>query len=216
MAALRTIFMPLLIALSLGLPLSYSGPAQACAFCGLDMYTIINVNNWASLRERPSRKARRLTKVPRGDQVIATGSYLDTVSTIWLEVFYDGETGWIPGDYLEFSGVFGEPVDQEDDSDYFGADGQDDGYPLQPTDIGPQGYLNATSCGGVVRARPNMNSRKVASLREGKRIEIMERSGVWMNGYEWFRIGYNNNKVGYQWGGILSADDQRAGSYIGC
>lgn len=214
MAALRTLFMPLLIALTLALPLSYSGPAQACAFCGSDIYKIINVNNWASLRERPSRQARRLAKVLRGDQVIATGDYRDTPSTIWLEVFYDGETGWIPGDYLEFVGVFGESVDQEDDSDYYGdSDGQ---APLQPTDIGPQGYLNATSCGGVVRSRPNMNSRKIASLREGKRIEIMERSGVWMNGYEWFRIGYGNNKVGYQWGGILSADDQREGSYIGC
>jgi hypothetical protein len=201
MTAVRTLFMSLFLALGLGLPLSYSSPAQACAFCGSDMYTIVNVNNWASLRERPSRKANRLAKVPRGDQVIATGTYRDTASAYWLEVFYGGETGWIPAQYLEFSGVFGEPADEP---------------PLQPTDIGPQGYLNATSCGGVVRSRPTMNSRKVASLREGKRIEIMERSGVWMNGYEWFRIGYNNNKVGYQWGGILSADDQRDGSYIGC
>jgi len=61
----------------------------------------------------------------------------------------------------------------------------------EPPYIIPAGGTNATSCGGIVRSRPDMASRKVTSLREGKRIEILEGTGVWMNGYEWYQIAFD-------------------------
>ncbi len=44
------------------------------------------------------------------------------------------------------------------------------------------------SLGGVMRSNPNMASKKIASLKEGDRIEILEDTGVTMNGYTWFKI----------------------------
>lgn len=191
MRFLRLFLIPAVLLVSLGA----AGSAQACAFCGLNMYQIVNVKNWASLRATPSTKAQRLVKVPRDETVVANGPTHQTIYHEWIQVHYDGRTGWIPTDYLQFIGVVGDP-------------GVNSPQP-------PAGYDNATSCGGIVRSRPSMNSRRVTSLRQGKRIEILAPSGVWMNGYEWYRIAFDGRN-GYQWGGILSADDQRQGSYIGC
>lgn len=186
MTALRSLLLPLLMTMSLGL--GFAGPAQACAFCGEPAYRIVNVKNWASLRATPSTRAARLAKVPLGEQVIKVGPSHYSLNREWINVWHNGETGWIPADYLAYDGIIGQPN---------------------------SGGTNASSCGGIVRARPDMGSRKVRSLREGQRVEILSGTGVWMNGYEWFHIDFDGRN-GYQWGGILSADDQRPGSYVGC
>lgn len=201
MTALRSSFLPVLVILSLCL--GFEGAAQACAFCGSKSYKITNVDHWASLRAKPSTKAQRLAKVPLDAEVVGTGGLQESPTHEWIQVFYNGQTGWIPMRYLAFSGIIGEP-DSGQTKQKVGAIAKK-----------PTGVANASSCGGIVRARPDTDSRKLASLRQGKRVEIFDRTGIWMNGFEWYRIAFGKRR-GYQWGGILSADDKRAGSYVGC
>lgn len=63
------------------------------------------------------------------------------------------------------------------------------------------------SYGGKVRSGPSMNHRHIGSLNEGDKILILNGTGAMMNGYEWFKIRYRNGKIGYQWGGIMCAQN---------
>ena len=63
-------------------------------------YTIINVNNWASLRSRASRSAGRVTKIPRGEVVYHNGDRAQAGGETWLRVQIDGFSGWMPVQYL--------------------------------------------------------------------------------------------------------------------
>jgi hypothetical protein len=61
----------------------------------------------------------------------------------------------------------------------------------------------AGSWGGVVRDGPGQDHRKVDSLREGQSVTLMARTDVMQDGYPWFKIAYEGDGRGYQWGGIL-------------
>ncbi|WP_187970825.1 hypothetical protein [Aquibium microcysteis] len=63
----------------------------------------------------------------------------------------------------------------------------------------------AASWGGVVRSGPGMENARLASLAEREPIELLENTGVMMNGYPWFRIRYRG-QTGFQWGGIICGD----------
>ncbi len=65
----------------------------------------------------------------------------------------------------------------------------------------------AGSWGGNVRAAPDINSKKIGSLRNGDPVQLLENTGVMMNGYPWFRINVGSGLLGYQWGGILCSYD---------
>ena len=67
--------------------------------------------------------------------------------------------------------------------------------------------VEAGSWGGNVRAAPNINSKKIGSLRNGDPVQLLENTGLMMNGYPWFRINVGSGITGYQWGGILCAYD---------
>ena len=69
--------------------------------------------------------------------------------------------------------------------------------------------LEAISWGGKVRSGPGLEYPQIGSLRDGEPIELLERTEVWMDGFVWFRILYQGNKVGYKFGGILCAFDDR-------
>ena len=71
------------------------------------------------------------------------------------------------------------------------------------------------SLGGIVRAGPGMNTAKVASLREGDRVQIMHDTEQVMNGYNWFQIKFRG-RSGYQWGGIMCSEDPLPGIYARC
>jgi len=68
----------------------------------------------------------------------------------------------------------------------------------QGRDAGMFGY----SYGGILRAGPGIQYRKLASLENSDWLEIMEDTGIWFDGYKWFLVetplGY-----GYHWGGIF-------------
>ena len=67
--------------------------------------------------------------------------------------------------------------------------------------------IEAGSWGGKVRSGPSMQSRQVGSLRNGDPVQLLEDTGVFMNGYPWWRIQYRNGRRGFQWGGILCGYD---------
>lgn len=61
-----------------------------------------------------------------------------------------------------------------------------------------------------------MNYEQVGSLRENDDLEILGRSGVSMNGYEWFSVALSNGKTGYQWGGIMCSQHDLPGVFDRC
>lgn len=71
------------------------------------------------------------------------------------------------------------------------------------------------SLGGIMRKRPDTASSRIASLRDGDRIEILEDTGIGMDGYTWFKIRAKG-RTGYQWGGILCSDAALDGSLEVC
>ena len=61
----------------------------------------------------------------------------------------------------------------------------------------------AGSWGGIVRDGPGQSYRNVDSLQEGQSVTLMARTDVFENGFPWFKIAYEGDGSGYQWGGIL-------------
>jgi hypothetical protein len=72
------------------------------------------------------------------------------------------------------------------------------------------------SYGGKVRNGPGMQYQQVGSLREGDAIDILNGTGVFMNGYEWFRIRFRGGSIGYQWGGIICSQKPNPGIFQVC
>jgi hypothetical protein len=61
----------------------------------------------------------------------------------------------------------------------------------------------AGSWGGIVRDGPGQSYRNIDSLEEGQQVTLMARTEVIENGFPWFKIAYEGDGKGYQWGGIL-------------
>jgi len=78
-----------------------------------------------------------------------------------------------------------------------------------PMPTAESSLLNAPgrSYGGVVRAGPGMDTRRLDSLPEGASITIIRRTDASMNGYDWFEIQQSNGNLGYQWGGIMCSEN---------
>ncbi|MEM1129915.1 MAG: lysozyme inhibitor LprI family protein [Pseudomonadota bacterium] len=62
----------------------------------------------------------------------------------------------------------------------------------------------ARSWGGVLRDGPGLSHARIGSLAAGTEVSLLENTGVMMNDYPWFRVGYSGGSA-YQWGGILCA-----------
>ncbi len=74
----------------------------------------------------------------------------------------------------------------------------------------------AGSWGGIMRSGPGTNYKKMASLREGENIVILERTNQFMGDYPWFKIKARG-RIGYKWGGILcSRGPQIEGTFQQC
>ena len=82
-------FVTLLLALALLLT------ATACAQYG-DWLTVVNCDEWVSLREAPDKKSSRVAKVPLGAEVMDTGEFQDD----FTYVFYGDLYGYIQTKYL--------------------------------------------------------------------------------------------------------------------
>lgn len=82
------------------------------------------------------------------------------------------------------------------------------GQTEQDKAIEPNGQddtMTGMSYGGVLRSGPSMEHRRVASLREGDRLDILEDTGVWFNDFKWYVVATPHG-TGYHWGGIFCVD----------
>jgi len=77
--------------------------------------------------------------------------------------------------------------------------------------------LPGQSWGGILRTGPGMDYPKKASLHEGDKVRILEDTGIWFNGYKWYRISSPKGE-GFKWGGILCTEGQAPpdGIYLQC
>ncbi len=76
--------------------------------------------------------------------------------------------------------------------------------------------MDGQSFGGNVRSGPGTNFPRTDELSEGDHVVIIRDTGVGMNGYNWFEIGYANGKSGYQWGKLLCSRNLYGGIYQQC
>lgn len=65
--------------------------------------------------------------------------------------------------------------------------------------------IEAGALGGNVRAKPELDAARVAKLKPGEGVVLLENSGIVLNGYPWFKIEFQNGRTGHVWGGILCA-----------
>ena len=65
--------------------------------------------------------------------------------------------------------------------------------------------IEAGALGGNVRAKPDIDGIRVAKLKPGERVVLLENSGVVLNGYPWFKIEFQDGRTGHVWGGTLCA-----------
>jgi hypothetical protein len=61
------------------------------------------------------------------------------------------------------------------------------------------------SYGGLLRAGPGMQHPKRASVAEGERIRVLEKSAETLEGYTWYRVMTSHGE-GFQWGGLFCTD----------
>lgn len=81
----------------------------------------------------------------------------------------------------------------------------------QVLDVSGQAY------GGVLRAKPDMNSARLGYVKEDESIHLIKRSDAFMNGYSWFKIRRANGDTGYLWGGLLCSSSRTdVGAYKTC
>lgn len=80
--------------------------------------------------------------------------------------------------------------------------GQDDAFERNAGNATQDDTMTGMSYGGVLRSGPGMEHSRVASLREGDHLDIIEDTGVWFNGYKWYYVGTPEG-AGYHWGGIF-------------
>lgn len=62
--------------------------------------------------------------------------------------------------------------------------------------------ISGLSYGGILRGGPGIQHRRLGSLRESDWLEILDDTGVWYEGYQWFRVSTSIG-IGYHWGGIF-------------
>lgn len=60
----------------------------------------------------------------------------------------------------------------------------------------------AVSLGGKLRSGPGTTFKTLGIINKSTEVILLEDTGVWMNGYEWFRL-QGEGITGYQWGGLL-------------
>jgi len=73
------------------------------------------------------------------------------------------------------------------------------------------------SYGGQLRKGPGMEFGKLASILKGDQVEVIEDTGVWFDGYKWFKVRTPRG-TGYHWGGIfcITGDSAVDGVFDNC
>lgn len=72
------------------------------------------------------------------------------------------------------------------------------------------------SFGGVLRDGPGMEFARAGSLQNGDWLDLLEPTGVWMEGYQWYLVNSHAGQ-GFHWGGIFCTDqNQLDGVFQAC
>lgn len=79
---------------------------------------------------------------------------------------------------------------------------------ISPTDGQTPTFIAGYSLGGRVRSGPGTRFDHIASLRKGDKVKIVAPAKVNRTGFDWFEIRYGDDKIGYQWGGLLCSTDK--------
>lgn len=140
-------------------------------------YNVVNVNNWASLRQTNSAQSRRLARVPRGAVVVTTGQQVQSGGLTWLSVSYNGIQGWMPTRYLGQGGGVVVPQDNRPTT----GSGGNGAYPT-----GQYRIVNVNNWASL-RASPNRSARRLTTVPRGHTVEYYgerSRSG----GELWLRV----------------------------
>lgn len=139
-------------------------------------YNVINVNNWASLRQTNSTQSRRLARVPRGAVVVTTGQQVQSGGLTWLSVSYNGHQGWMPTRYLG-KGNF-EPLGSNPVVNGSGANGS---YP-----VGEYRIINVNNWASL-RVSPSRSAGRITTIPRGSVVDHYgERSRA--GGELWLRV----------------------------
>ena len=141
-------------------------------------YNVINVNNWASLRQTNSTQSRRLARVPRGAVVVTTGQQVQSGGLTWLSVSYNGIQGWMPTRYLGQGGGVVTPAPNNPVVNGSGANGA---YP-----VGQYRIINVNNWASM-RAFPSRSAGRVTTIPRGHVVDHYgerSRSG----GELWLRV----------------------------
>lgn len=94
---------------------------------------------------------------------------------------------------------------------------QDEAFERNANNATQDDTVSGMSYGGVLRSGPGMEYDRVASLREGDYLDILEDTGVWFNDYKWYLVA-SPQGTGYHWGGIIcvNLDTQIEGIFEKC
>ena len=139
-------------------------------------YNVVNVSNWASLRQTNSTKSRRLARVPLGAAIVTTGQQVQSGGLTWLSVSYNGIQGWMPTRYLG-QGGFAAPGNNPVDN----GSGANGAYP-----VGQYRIINVNNWASL-RVSPSRSAGRVTTIPRGHLVDHYgERSRA--GGELWLRV----------------------------
>lgn len=80
----------------------------------------------------------------------------------------------------------------------------------EPRRRGERGWnMMGYSYGGILREGPGVQFRRVGRLRDGEPFDILDDTGIWFDGYKWFRVS-SSQGTGFHWGGIFCTEGGEA------
>jgi hypothetical protein len=74
--------------------------------------------------------------------------------------------------------------------------------------------ISGFSYGGILREGPGTEFRRMGSLVEGEYLEVLNETGIWWDGYQWFRVSTPIG-TGYHWGGIFCTESAPVAGVLG-
>lgn len=143
-------------------------------------YNVVNVNNWASLRQSTSTQSARIARVPLGAVVVTTGQQVQLGGRTWLSVSYGGIQGWMPTNFLGQGGFNGNGTDNAGN----GQANPNGAYP-----VGQYRIINVNNWASM-RAFPSRSAGRVTTVPRGQLIyHDGERSRA--GGELWLRVQFS-------------------------
>ncbi len=179
-----------------------AGVTLAASLCGAtgQEYYPRDAGSWGGkVRSGPGTKYRQTGSLREGEAITLvrnTGQFMNGYP--WFEIrFRNARRGYKWGGLLC---GFGEPISglhRTCKTNVVGNNAENGGADF---------VITGASGGGIVRAGPGTNYRKLTSTTQFEPVEIIGRTGVFDQGREWLRIRFRGGRTGFQHGGLLCYD----------